>query len=98
MEEDWPFDDPPNAATITTTRIVYAGHPVLLVAHWADDGSWTFMDGEPFVSRDALVIGLANMVAQDPTLRELSDLPLGWEAWRMAPGQPWQRRRAPRDA
>ena len=55
------------------------------------------MDGEPLVVEDALVIGLANMVTRDPTLRDLADLPSGWEAWREAPHLPWYRRRALND-
>jgi len=27
----------------------------------------------------------------DPTVGTLADLPLGWQAWRAAPGDPWQR-------
>ena len=97
MEDDWPFDDPPNAAGITTNRIIYDGRPILLVTHHEEDGAWTFMDGEPFEVEDGLVVGLAHMVRRDPTLRELSDLPLGWQAWRTAPGQPWRRQPAPHD-
>ena len=93
MSGEWPFDDPRNAATITTRRIIHQGRPILLVTHHAEDGAWTFMDGETFEEEQALVIGLANMIARDPSLADLADLPLGWQAWRAGPREPWQRRR-----
>ena len=98
MGDEWPFDEPRNLTTITTRRVVHEGRPSLLAAHHENDGAWTFMDRAPFVVEDALVIGLANMVGRDPTLRHLADPPPGWEAWREAPHLPWQRRRAPSEA
>ena len=94
MGDDWPFEEPRNLAVITTKRIVREGWPILLVSHDEDDGGWQFLDGEPAEVEEALVVGLAEVVAQDPSLRALSDLPLGWQAWRAAPDQPWRRRPA----
>jgi hypothetical protein len=38
-------------------------------------------------------------VDKDPTLAELADLPKGWYAERVAPGQPWERfEQGPEDA
>ena len=90
MGDEWPFDEPRNLATITTRRIVHEGWPILLVTHH-EDGDWTFMDGEAFEETEALVIGLANMGARDPTMRDLADLPPGCEACREGRHTPWQR-------
>ena len=88
---DWPFEDAPNTASITTRQVLEAGAPILRVTHDADDGSWQFLCGTTDDPADARVIGLGRMYARDATLGELADLPEGSQAWRAAPDQPWQR-------
>jgi len=39
---DWPFDQPPGTAAITTVRVIEEDLPILLVTHYADDHSWAF--------------------------------------------------------
>jgi len=39
-------------------------------------------------------IGACHVYRIDPSGGELADLPLGWQAWRSAAGQPWQRQPA----
>ncbi len=34
----------------------------------------------------------AHVIDRDPSLVECRDLPVGWEAWRDAVGEPWFRR------
>jgi hypothetical protein len=34
---------------------------------------------------------LKAIVAHDPSIAQLGDLPLGWCAWRESPNDPWQR-------
>jgi hypothetical protein len=86
----WPFEDPPNTASITT-RQVLEGAPVLLVTHDADDGSWQFLCGITDDSVDGRVVGLGRICERDPTLRQLADLPEGWRAWRASTEAPWER-------
>lgn len=93
---DWPFDDPPNVAVLTTRSIVHDGAWIARVSRDADDGGWQFHDGaagDPDEA-DALVVSLRSMVLRDGTLNELADLPEGWHAWRDGPAAPWQRARA----
>jgi hypothetical protein len=92
--DDWPFDDPPNVATFTVRQIVDGGEPILLVAHDAEDGGWQFLTGGPISMSDAMLVSLAEIVRRDPSVVELADLPLGWEASRMALGASWERVRA----
>jgi hypothetical protein len=91
MSDNWPFDDPKNVAVFTTWRILREGWPILLVTHDEDDGAWQFLDGSPVDTEDAAIVGLAEIVQRDPTVRELAGLPLGWRAWRTAPDAPWHR-------
>ncbi len=89
--DHWPFADPPDLTVITLTRILEGRSPVRLVTHDDDDDSWQFLDGDHAFERDAVVVGLGEMVGLDPSLEALSDLPLGWYAWRSGQGEPWSR-------
>lgn len=90
--EEWPFDDPPNLATISLRDIMERRAPILLVTHDAEDGMWQFLDGrESPNTDDAVVISLHYVSRLDPSITELADLPLGWRAWRDDVNQPWQR-------
>ena len=95
--DTWPFDDPPNLAVISLRSIVFDGAPVLYVTHDLDDHCWQFLGlGDPD-ERDSCVVGLSEMWARDVSLAELSDLPLGWHAWRDTASSPWQRGPNPSD-
>ena len=91
MDTDWQFDDPPNAASLTTT-FVLDGSPILRVYH-DYDGGWQFhgSPNNPATTDVARVISLESMIALDSALAELHDLPYGWCAHRAAPRSPWTR-------
>lgn len=94
----WPFDDPTNVATITTTKVLHENHPILLVTHDEEDGGWQFLCGTTNNAQDGRVVGLGCIYEQDSSVGELADLPLGWRAWRESPGSPWQREPSSPDA
>jgi hypothetical protein len=87
----WPFSDPENAATITVRKIMSGETWIFYVSHDADDGCWQFMPTEPPQQAEAMVVALKAIVAHDPSIAQLGDLPLGWCAWRESPNDPWQR-------
>ncbi|MFL5340980.1 MAG: hypothetical protein ACJ8F7_12605 [Gemmataceae bacterium] len=89
--EAWPFAEPENVAVMTVRQITHGGQPILLVSHDADDGMWQFLSGGPVEVADAMVVGLREIYELDPSVAELADLPLGWQALRSAARQPWQR-------
>ena len=91
--DDWPFGDPQNLAVITTRQVVEQGYPILLVTHDEDDGGWQILCGTTNDEEDAMVVSLKSLVARDPSLKELADLPLGGRAWRDSSEQPWKRER-----
>jgi hypothetical protein len=93
--QDWPFNDPPNVAVVTVRQIVREKKPALLVYHDIEDGGWQFLTGGEFSMEDALLVSLENVVALDPSLSELADLPLGWRAVRKSPSDQWQREPSP---
>lgn len=44
MQDEWPFEDPPNVAVLTLWDILEGTAPILRVCHDADEGggsSWT---------------------------------------------------------
>ena len=94
--DDWPFENTPNTAVITT-RQVLDGASILHVTHDAEDGSWQFHAGGPVTEADAKIVGLGWICSKDPTLLELADLPEGWQANRDRVGAPWRREEQPEE-
>jgi hypothetical protein len=91
MISDWPFDDPPNVTTITTRQVLEHGYPILLVTHDEDDGTWQALCGTTNDPDDGRVVGLDCLYERDSSIGELSDLPLGWRAWRKSLSSAWIR-------
>ncbi len=89
-EEDWPFDEPTNVVSITTSKVLEDGFPILLVTHDID-GGWQVLCGTTSHEADARVECLGCLYARDRTIGELADLPPGWRAWRESVVDPWQR-------
>ena len=89
--EDWPFDQAPNVAAITTVRVLKDKCPVLSVTHYSDDHSWAFLCGTTNATKDGRVIGMHEVLKLDPTLRTIADLPPGWTAWRERIGAVWHK-------
>lgn len=87
----WTFTDEPDVMVITTKNIVSNKKPILSVWHDADDGMWQFLDGTDVNEEDAMMISLAEIVNIDNTVNEVSDLQLGWVAWREQKGSDWKR-------
>ena len=86
---DWKFSDGPNTAAITTKNIMYSGGWISFVSH-DEDGTWQFHGEETVDLDDALVVGLTSIVKLDPSVQELSQLPLGYYAWRDSKGSAWR--------
>jgi hypothetical protein len=91
MPEDWPFDQAPNVAAITTRQVIKEGLPILSVVHYWDDDSWAFVCGTTDKTEDGRVIGMGTALKLDPTLRTIADLPPGWAARRETVGGAWHR-------
>lgn len=91
MNQSWPFVDPENVAVITLEKIIKRESPILYVTHDEDDGMWQFLDGD---EEEVRLLSLKQIISIDPSLIQLSDLPLGWNAWRDNKDREWIR--APR--
>ncbi len=95
--DQWPFDEPHNVAAITTVHVLKGSLPILRVTHDADDGMWQILCGTTNEPEEGRVVCLGCMFERDRSIGELADLPIGWVAWRSAPGAPWERARRPED-
>lgn len=91
MDNSWPFDQPKNAAAITTRQVLREGFPILSVVHYSDDHSWSFTCGTTSDAKDGLVVGMDCILEMDPTLASIADLPPGWGAHRESVGATWER-------
>jgi hypothetical protein len=89
--EQWKFQDPPNVAVIASRKIVHGGDWIAHVSHDASDGGWQFHNEEPLNEDNAAMVSLRNIVLLDPSVIELSGLPLRWRAWRESDISPWKR-------
>ena len=94
-EVDWPFDDPPAAPVVTSNYVTDDQLPILYVSHERDEGGdslWQFHcgNGDYHVTRMRLV-RLDTVLAIDPSIAELADLPLGWTARRVSVDGAWLR-------
>lgn len=90
-QDEWPFDQEPNVAAITTRQVLDLNLPVLVVTHYDDDHSWGFVCGTTDDVADGRVICMAEALEIDGTLRDVADLPPGWSARRDAQGSAWVR-------
>jgi hypothetical protein len=87
--DDWPFDQKPNVAALTTRQVLIDKLPILVVTHYDDDDSWAFICGTTEQVDDIRIIGMGEALDLDPTLRTIADLPPGWTAWRQTLGGSW---------
>lgn len=91
MKANWPFDQAPNVAAITTRQVLEEQLPILNVVHYEEDDSWAFTCGTSNDVADGRVISMQSALNIDPTLRTIADLPPGWHAWREHVGGEWGR-------
>lgn len=84
------FKEDPRLGVITTAPVL-AGAPIVMVSHDEDDGGWQFLCGTTNDPADGRIVHLEEIVAMDPSVAEVADLPLGWVAFRSAVGGDWTR-------
>jgi len=87
----WPFDQPPNCATMTTRHVMRNAALITRVYHEESDHGWQFHSEHVTQTKDAMIVALSEIVALDPSVMEIADLPPGWMARRESPSSPWVR-------
>ena len=88
---DWKFPDAPHTQAYLSETVHKKEERVTYVSHDAEDGAWQFLGDKMADGGGPVVSCLHHPVDDDPSLRELFDLPLGWYAVRETPSGLWQR-------
>lgn len=78
---------------VTTEAIAKGKTQILLVIHEKGHGGWQLHDGTDVSSQKPFILPKDEALRVDPTLREVTDLPVGWKASRSRKGAPWLRQR-----
>ena len=86
------FPGPDDQKAYTCTHVLEGGQPILRVSHDDDDGAWQFVCGGLHEgAAEGRIVCLSCILARDPSLQELADLPRGWGADREAVDASWER-------
>lgn len=87
-----PWSDPLDPVVITVSEVATGQRPAMRVRHSYGPGGWQFYDDAPLRSREPVVVLKDEILALDDSLRQVTDLPVGWEAVRESTQGPWTRR------
>jgi hypothetical protein len=79
--------EPENLAVFVCPHIFDDSRPILYVCR--EDGDWQFLCGHDDHDSDGHVIGVGHLTQRDPTLNELAELKVDWEAEREHIGSKW---------
>jgi hypothetical protein len=79
---------------VFTSTWVRDGAPILTVFH-DRDGDWQFLSNREQSGAEAVLVHVGHLVDEDPTLRDVADLPIGWKAWRVVHDGDWTRNPIP---
>jgi hypothetical protein len=85
------FREADNTAVFTTKYVVQDKKPITYVTHDEEDGAWQFFSSDEFENYEdvAMIVGLGEIVAGDPSLLDLADMPVGHYAIRDTPDDTW---------
>ena len=82
---------PDHLAAFICPHVYENSKPILLVSH-DENGDWQFLcGGDHDVNEEPRVVGIIHLLERDPSLNEIADLPIHWEAERNAVGGEWIR-------
>jgi hypothetical protein len=79
-----------NAAGVVQNTVADGRLPALVVIHY-DEDDWVINDGvnDPNIVKACDICYLGHMVALDPTVGEVMDIPAGYAAFRQDGSSPW---------
>jgi Domain of unknown function (DUF4262) len=95
---NWKFPDSPHTSAYLSQSVYDGREPVVYVSHDAEDGAWQFLGESMDKGGGPVLTCLHHPIDEDPSLKELADLQLGWCAERSEPGAAWIRRELEPDA
>lgn len=84
------FNEDLNTAVLTTRFVFTDKKPILSVFHHDEDGMWEFCgEDQLLIESDYRVVSLQEMIELDPTIQDVSNLPLGRSAKRECGKSTW---------
>ena len=85
------FKEADNTAVFTTKYVIREGKPITYVTHEVEDGAWQFLSSDEFenFAEVIMIVGLGEIVALDPSLLDLADMPVGYYAIRETVNDKW---------
>ena len=86
------WNSPLDPVVVTTELIASGKAHVLLVIHEEGHGGWQLHDGSDISGQKPLILPKVEALRLDPTLQEVTDLPVGWKAERPRKGATWVRK------
>jgi Domain of unknown function (DUF4262) len=92
---DWKFDDGPHTGVFTTKSIDAGAEPIMYVSHDLSDGAWQFHGAGESKVEDMVLICFHHIIDRDPSIKQLADLPKGWNAERKTSDGKWHRGQNP---
>jgi len=95
--KNWAFKEEPSASVVTQKKIAEGDIPILYAFRDSVDGQWIFLADEKSGGDEVLVLTLHEIVKIDASVKQISDLPPGWKAWREAKNKPWSRSKLTRE-
>ena len=95
---NWTFKEQRSAIVVTEKVIVDGLSPILYVFRDSVDGQWIFLSDEKSAGDEVDVVTLEEIVKLDNSVKQLSDLPAGWKAWRETKDKPWNRSKLKRES
>lgn len=87
------WDNPLDPVAVTTDAVADGRLPVLRVVHELGHGGWQLYDDVEELTAP-VILPKELLIASDSTIRDVTDLPVGWEAAREDASSPWIRRAA----
>ncbi len=78
-----------NSILITTKFIMKFNKPILHVIH-DSDGDWQFLGDQDITESDALVVSFENILKIDESIKEIIELPIGYQAIRKNKSDIWK--------
>jgi hypothetical protein len=90
---NWKFPDPPHTRVFVPEAVSSGAEPVTYVSHDLEDGAWQFLGDSMSGGREPVLLCLHHAIDNDPTLIQIADLPVGWWAEGVKPGELWIKQR-----
>jgi len=89
------FDESLYTAVFTTKFVMQDKHTITFVSHDLEDGAWQFLSNDQPENNEgmAMLVSLKEIIDQDPSILEVSDLPIGYIATRQSKKDNWERQK-----